>query len=666
VFDPESGDLERPGTRTRLQEQPARVLQNLIAHAGTVVTREQLIALLWPRGVVDFDASLNTAIRKLRSALRDLAETPRYVETLPRRGYRFIGVLDPDPGAAASPSPAHDALSSAPSVPAGSEPDAGLAASRETAPPSVSASISTANLVTGNARAPTAAARRPPLPALALIAALAVSALLAGLLARRLWLPAHTASPPEPVTAGEAVIPGARPPITATSIAVLPFVDMSERKDQEYFSDGLTEELIELLGRTPALRVIARTSSFYFKGKAEKLETIAEELRVANVLEGSVRKDGNRLRVTARLIRVDSGEHLWSETFDRDLHDVFKVQDEIAAAVVSALEVHLLPAQPTAPKLRTASLEAYNQFLMGKQSYNRGDLEGYRQAVAAFRATVALDPGYAPAYASLALAQFLVADDTPSAADQASALAAAEKAVELTPAQAAGYAARGSLRALHLFDFSGAQSDLNKAVALNSSDADVLHRSAVMLGILGDLAGAISRERQALALDPLSAEICMRLGFFLAADQHLAQARALYEKSLAIAENSTLARFHLGELALLEGQPELALATFAQIKKDEVFRLAGLAEAEYSLGHHDASQRALKQLIAGHPTTAAAEIARLYAWRGEKDEAFSWAERAYTLRDPGLTWIKIDMAWRNLRGEPRYQALLRKMKLRDN
>jgi serine/threonine protein kinase len=456
---------------------------------------------------------------------------------------------------------------------------------------------------------------------------------------------------------------------TAHSVAVLPFVDMSEKKDQEYFSDGLSEELIELLGKTPGLRVIARTSSFYFKGRAEKLEAIAAELRVANVLEGSVRKSGNKLRVTAQLIRADTSEHLWSETFDRELTDIFKVQDEIAGAVVTALRVHLLPMQqPSAQdEQRTENLAAYNLYLQGRQSYNQGDATGYQRAVTAFRAATALDPRYAAAYADLALAQFwLTTEETASAntgvAGFDSALAAAEKAVALAPGLAAGYSARGFLRAVYRFDFAGGQADLDKAVALSPGDASVLHRSAVLLAVLGDLPAAIAREEKALALDPLSAEISMRLAFFLVANQQLAQARALYEKALAIAPNSARARAHLAELELFENQPEQALAAFRQTG-DESFNLTGQAMAQFSLGHVDVSQQVLEQMIAKNDSPMG--IAAIYAWRGEKEQAFEWLERAYVERDMGLTWLKIDTHFRSLRDEPRYNALLRKMNLSD-
>jgi TolB-like protein/Flp pilus assembly protein TadD len=437
---------------------------------------------------------------------------------------------------------------------------------------------------------------------------------------------------------------------------------MSEKKDQEYFSDGLSEELIELLGKTPGLRVIARTSSFYFKGRAEKLDAIAAELHVANVLEGSVRKSGDRLRVTAQLIRADTSEHLWSETFDRDLHDVFKVQDEIASAVVTQLKIRLLPMEPLAAQseLHTENLEAYNLYLQGKQSYNQGDVAGYQRAVTAFQAATALDPRYSAAYADLALAQFWLADQTGDIPGYEpgyeSALADAEKAVALAPGLAAGYSARGFLRTVYRFDFAGAQADLDKAVALSPGDAWVLHRSAILLAVLGKLSEAIAREEQALALDPLSAEICMRLAFFLVANQQLAQARPLYEKALAIAPNSPLARYHVAELELLENQPERALAIFRQMGE-----LGGQAKAEYSLGHVDVSQRILEEFIVkkGSPYG----IAQVYAWRGEKDKAFEWLERAHRERDAGLTWLKIDTDFRRLRSDARFTALLHKMNL---
>jgi TolB-like protein len=504
--------------------------------------------------------------------------------------------------------------------------------------------------------------------AIVLVLVLAV----AYLLTDKFWLSKHVTTE-QPVTMVAPVAPAVAPAATAISdksVAVLPFIDMSEKKDQEYFSDGLSEELIDMLTKVPELRVPARTSSFYFKGKQATIADIAKALGVAHVLEGSVRKSGTTLRITAQLIRVDNGYHVWSETYDRKLDDLFKTQDEIAGAVVTALRVHLLPMQqPSAQEeLRTGNLAAYNLYLQGRQSYNQGDTAGYQRAVTAFRAATTLDSLYAAAYADLALAQFWLTDDSTSgdvAVDVAgyeSALAAAEKAVALAPGLAAGYSARGFLRAVYRFDFAGGQADLDKAVALGPGDAIVLHRSAVLLAVLGDLPAAIAREEKALALDPLSEEICRRLAFFFVANQQLAQARPLSEKALAIAPNSAHARYNLGELYLLENQPEQALAAYRQTGI-EVYSLSGQAKAEYSLRHVEVSRRVLEQLIAKYGKSGLLLIAEVYAWRGEKDQAFEWAERAYEQRDDGITWLKIDNYFRSLRGDPRYKALLRKMNL---
>jgi TolB-like protein len=478
---------------------------------------------------------------------------------------------------------------------------------------------------------------------------------------------AKTLAAPAAASPASAVAAFAPP---AHSIAVLPFVNMSGDASQEYFSDGLSEELIDMLTKVPELRVPARTSSFYFKGKQATIADIAKALGVAHLLEGSVRKSGNTLRVTAQLIRVDNGYHVWSETYDRKLDDIFKIQDEIAGAVVTALKVHLLPMQQAAGQgeLRTANFAAYNLYLQGRQSYNQGNTAGYQRAVTAFRGATRLDSQYAAAYADLAVAQFWLTDDSASgdqAADEAgfdSALAAAEKAVALAPGLAAAYSARGFLRAVHRFEFVGAQADLDKALVLSPGDASTLHRSGILLAVLGKLPEAIAREEQALALDPLSAEICMRLAFFLANNQQLAQARALYDKALVIAPNSNRALFNLGELELLENHPERALALFRKISLPG-FSLAGQANAEYSLGHYDASERALKQFIAKYGTDSAYFVARMYAWRGEKDQAFEWLERAYELRDVGLPWVKFDYSFRTLRDDPRFRALLRTMNL---
>jgi serine/threonine protein kinase/TolB-like protein/Flp pilus assembly protein TadD len=446
-----------------------------------------------------------------------------------------------------------------------------------------------------------------------------------------------------------------------SSIAVLPFVDMSEKKDQEYFSDGLSEELIELLAKTPRLRVSARTSSFYFKGRAEKLETIAAELRVANVLEGSVRKSGKRLRVTAQLIRVDTSERLWSETFDRKLSDVFTVQDEIAGAVVSALKVKLTPAGQAPNLRRTSSPEAHNQYLLGRQLFERGNSADTRRAAEAYRKAIELDPNYAAAYAELAVSESFVADQTGDEARQQQALVAADKAVELAPEEVAAYAARGYLR-LRRWDWTGSKADFEKALTLDSGNSSLQWQYAGLLDAFDRLPAAIAAAKKATELDPLSGAAWTILGAYLLEGRQFAAAHEAVRRALDIQPQDVVALNTLGYLLLLEGNAMEALAVFRQ-QSDEGLRLFGVVIAEHTLGHGKESQRALDEFIAKGAQGRAYGIANAYAWRGEKDKAFEWLDRAYQWHDSNLYCIRHEVSFASLRGDARFATLLRKMNM---
>jgi len=461
-----------------------------------------------------------------------------------------------------------------------------------------------------------------------------------------------------PAAPSPAIGPGT---ISEKSIAVLPFVNMSSDKEQEYFSDGLAEELLDLLAKTPGLHVIARTSSFSFKGKSEDIPTIAGKLRVANILEGSVRKSGNHLRVTTQLIRADTGEHIWSETYDRELKDVFKVQDEIAGAVVAALKLKLAPAQDASAHT-TANTEAYTQYLLGRQFWNHRNLDGYRRAVEAYRKAIALDPGYAAAYAGLATAENYVADATGDAAGFKQAQAAAEKAVALAPEQADGYVARGWIRTTESWDWAGAQADLAKALALDAGDSTVQRRYGQLLGSLGRLAEAIAASKKAIELDPLSEPAWQTLEQYLIARGDFYAAHEANHRALEINPESPYALYDLGTMQLLEGNATEALATFRKMDAPG-FRLTSIAMAEHTLGQPLESQRALDEVIATHGQDAAYQIGQVYSWRGEKDKAFEWLERAYQQQDGGLTVIKYDPLLLGLRADPRYHTLLRKINL---
>ena len=473
----------------------------------------------------------------------------------------------------------------------------------------------------------------------------------------------------EAVAEGNAVAPAAPAPsargevgVPEKSIAVLPFVDMSERHDQEYFSDGLSEELIDQLAKVPQLRVIARTSSFSFRNRADDIPTIARKLNVANILEGSVRRSGVRLRVTTQLIQADSGRDIWSQTYDQELKDVFKVQDEIAGAVVAALKVHLLPSQKLSGSQRTQNTEAYNQYLLGRQFFDRFTLNDWRRAIKSFRKAIELDPNFPAAYAGLSAAEFWEANQTGDNAGFERAMASAEKAVALAPEQAEGYAARGYLRNVVSWDWAGAQADLQKALTFDPGNAQILGRFAILSSTLGQLPDAIAAGKKATELDPLRGAGWWALGLILMDAQQFEAAHDAIARALEISPDNGRFHYALGFLELFEGKATEAAATFRQVETEGA-HLTGTSMAEYSLGHARESQQALDELIARDAQAFAYQIAEVYAWRREKDKAFEWLDRAYRQHDAGLVFVKHDLALASLRSDSRFAAFLRKMKL---
>ena len=492
----------------------------------------------------------------------------------------------------------------------------------------------------------------------------AVVVALAWLLADRFWISKHVSQERPAATPSPAASAGvpASPVILDKSIAVLPFVDMSEKKDQEYFSDGLSEELIDLLAQVQDLHVPARTSSFYFKGKQSTIAEIAKSLGVSHVLEGSVRKSGNTLRVTAQLIRADNGYHLWSKSFDRDVKDIFKVQDEIAAAVVEALKAKLLPAPQLANAYRTTNTEAYNQVLLGNSSLNRGNEDGLRGALQAYRKAIALDPNYAAAYAGLAFSEFLVADATGDAEMMQRAVTAADRAVALAPDLPVAYVARGILRSTHSWDWTGAQADIEKALALDPGDGQAQGLYGHLLASLGRLPEAIAAAKKAIELDPLSGWPWEDLGVYLMASGQFAAARPAISRALELNPEASQMSYSLGQLELLEGHAQEALTVFRRIGYEAISQ-CGSAMAEHMLGHAKESQQALDELAAKHARESAYQIAEVYAWRGEKDHAFEWLQRAYAQHDGGLSRIKFDPVLATLRADARYAVLLKKLGL---
>ena len=446
------------------------------------------------------------------------------------------------------------------------------------------------------------------------------------------------------------------------SIAVLPFIDMSENKDQEYFADGLAEEMLKLLAKTPGLEVIARTSSFAFKGKTDDIPTIAKKLNVANILEGSVRKSSGRLRVTAQLVRAD-GAVLWSDKYDGQFDEVFKTQDEIADAVVGVLKLKLASLRPNSTSYGTLNSDAYNQYLLGRQLMNRAnDPVGYRRAATVFRKAIALDAHYAAPYAGLAYAESIVADETGELVGLEWAEQDAGQAVTLAPDRAEGYAARGYLRFVYQWNWAGAQADLETALALDAGDSKVRRQYAQLLACLGRLPEAIAAAKKSTELDPLSDAGWLTLDRYLIASGQYEAAREANRRALEIQPEDSYVLRDLGEIELLEGHARAASDTFRQVRTEGV-RLMGTAMTEHTLGHPNESQEALDQLITKNGQAWAYQIAEVYAWREEKDKAFEGLDLGYEHHDGGLSNVKVDAFLISLRGDPRFAALLKKMQL---
>ncbi len=453
----------------------------------------------------------------------------------------------------------------------------------------------------------------------------------------------------------------------APSIAVLPFVDLSPQHDQGYFSDGVAEEIINALAQVSGLHVAARSSSFTFKGTNQDLRTVAQKLGVANVLEGSVRKSGNRLRVTAQLVSAQDGYQLWSQTFDSELADVFAVQDQIASAVVAALKMKVLPAAASAPGTRKpTSPEAYTHYLRGLELYSGGSVHGYRAAIEEYEMAVALDPEYAPAHAGLASTALLYGN---SSSDQFEthewnrrATVEADRAVELDPNGVESLVSRGRLRTILTWDWSGARADLERAVALGPGFASAQMGMAGLLATLGQVSAAIEASKKGFALDPVSSLAAYQLASLYNSAGQYGLARKILKKSLETAPDAGFNIRELGFTELLDGHPAEALAVFKTNPVDWMREL-GAALSEYSLGNDARSKAALNELASRFGNTATYQVAQVHAWRGERDAAFEWLEKARLAGDAGLRFIKYDPILKSLRADPRFVAMLTRLKL---
>ena len=466
-----------------------------------------------------------------------------------------------------------------------------------------------------------------------------------------------------------------------SSIAVLPFVNRSHDEEDEYFSDGLADELLNVLAKIRGLRVAARTSTFQFKGKNDDIAVIGRKLNVATVLEGSVRKSGNRIRISVQLVKVADGYHLWSQSYDRTLEDIFAVQDDIAQAVVKELRTTLLgeaadakvdrevTAQvATAMKGRTTDPEAHRLYLQARHLVDRRERDDTAKAIGYLQQALDLDPAFALAWAELGGAYSGEAGSgwAPVIEGYARAREAVARALALEPELAEAHAQMGWIQMAHDWDWRGAEVSYRRALELAPGNALVLRRAGVLAMILGRLDEAIVLARQAVEQNPLSAGAYGTLGNSLHAADRLAEAEAeaAYRQALELAPQRTATRASLALVLLAQGRGEEALAEVLR-EPEEWARLCASAIIHHAAGRGDASEAALQALIAKYQVEAAYQVAMVYAMRGQADRAFDWLERAYVQRDSGLGKMKTDPPFRSLHADPRWDAFLHKMGLAD-
>lgn len=619
-FDPRSGELRRDGTTVRLQEQPFQILKLLLAQPGEVVTREEMRRALWPGDTfVDFDVGLNSAVKRLRDALHDSADAPRYVETLPRRGYRFVAPLLPPPDATA---PSEPALAAEPT-------------------PVPVAAVSTP--------ARPARPRSWILPATASAAALAVAA--AALLGARVRPPA-------------AASPGIR------SLAVLPFQNLTGDPEEEYFVDGVTEALTTDLAQVHALTVISRTSAMLYRKPDKPLPVIGQELGVDAVVEGAVSRSGDQVRITAQLIEARTDRHLWARTYDGELKDVLALQGEVATAIAQAVEAEIRPEErsrlaPTA----TVAAGAYESYLKGRFYWRMRGRENMVTAAGYFERAILEDPAFAPAYSGLSdfhrqsvnfgLARPL--DAMPKAE------VAARKAVELDDALAEAHASLAGVLYRFRWDWAGADREFRRALALDPSSAETRRAYAVYLLTTHRDEEALGQMRRALALSPLSPVIAVEAGYAATRAGHFDQATAYLRRAREMDPDFARVDDTLALLYLKQGEPEKAAEVIAARRARKPRGELGEPWAGFAFGLAGRQAEARAELLALEgrarrepvPAQALAEV-RLAV--GDRDAALGLLEKAVPEKDVEVLGFSGPL-FDQLKDEPRYRALVARMGL---
>ena len=455
--------------------------------------------------------------------------------------------------------------------------------------------------------------------------------------------------------------------ISAKSVAVLPLVNTSGDPTNEYFSDGLSEELIAVLAKIPDLKVIGRNSSFLFKGQSADSSAIGQKLGVANLIEGSVRKQGDRVRIVAELINTADGRSLWSETYDRELKDVFAVQSEIASAVAEQMKVKLLGAPPKSDGAPSNdNLGAYIAWQQGTFYLQQTTEEGSRKAAGFFADAVRLDPHYALAYAGLSVswrnigASYALGDEIAIAYEKSRS--AAKTALSLAPNLAAAHEAMGWVSITPDLDFARSEAEFLQAEKLAPTDASPKNALAYLLAAQGRLAEAEKETRAALALDPLRVTLYSNLARILIVDNRYDEAEKALNKALEVQPAAARPHTYLTTIAMLRGDGAAALKN-AQLEQPGFWRDYAVTFAMQAQSDRNQAEASLREFVARNSQNGPFQIAVIYAFLQQPDKVFEWLEHAYTARDSGLTQLFVTPFLSNYRNDPRFAALCQKLKI---
>ena len=599
TVDVDAGELLKQGTRVRIQDRPFQLLVALLKRPGEVVTRDELRELLWPDGTfVDFDHNISSAVNKLRCALDDSAQNPRYIETVGRRGYRFLY-----PISLTAPSSGH--------------------------------------LVSASQAAPR---KRWLLPAL-LSLGLLVSAVAVLLAVGRDTPPPTVVSP------------------TVRSIAVLPLRNLSSDAEQQYFSEGLTDELIARLAAVEGLRVISRTSAMRYRDARKPLPAIAKELNVDAVLEGSILRAGGRVRITAQLVEAATDRHLWARSYERDHHDILELQNDVARDIVASISMKVGRPAGVTRSARPLNPEAHQAYLLARYRWytRRGD--ELLRAIADFRRAISLDPEYALAHAGLADVYVILPLLTATTQEEAypKAKQAAEKALALDPALAEAHNSSAYVKMYLNWDFAGADQGFRKAIELKPGYATAHQWYSELLSFQGRHAEAIAEIRKALELDPLSAVMHHQAGQTYQQARQYDQAVMEYRNAIALDPGFLAPSMFMSLAYRRSGQLKpAAVAMKTAFPREQQWGSELTAAAE--LGDGPTYLRR-EQKIAPLLPRPAYYFGLYHAALGNDVEALQWLDEAYARRDECILYLKVDPEWDRLRSNPRFKALIQRVGL---